>query len=348
MTNESKRPNTAAEYGAIGGRMRSDKLSAQEKREIASNAARRRWSKVDEETGNPLPKAIFGSDDRPLVIGAMRIPCYVLDNDVRVLTAAGIQEALKIAAGGSMKKGMSRLELFSSGKSIKPYVSNDLHSRVCSPIIFILPSGARAYGYDAEVLVELCESVLASRAAGDLNRQQHHIAQQCELIMRGLARVGIVALVDEATGFQEVRKRDALHKILEAYIAPELMPWTKRFPASFYEEMFRLHRWPYDPTSVARPGVVGKFTNLYVYEQLPDGVLQELRSKNPKDDLGRRRARHHQFLTDSVGHPHLERQIAATTALMRAADDWPMFKRMFKRAFKRDGEQIEMRLGQEP
>lgn len=327
-----------------GGKARANALTSAEKKAIAVNAARKRWSKVDDHTGRPLPKAMFGSDDRPLIIGAMRIPCYVLDNETRVLTAAGIQEVLKIAAGGSMKKGMSRLELFSSGKSIKPYVSNELFSRVCSPIIFILPSGTRAYGYDAEILVELCEAVLASRAAGDLNRQQHHIAQQCEMIMRGLARVGIVALVDEATGFQEVRKRDALHKILEAYIAPELMPWTRRFPASFYEEMFRLHDWPYDPTSVARPGVVGKFTNAYIYEQLPYGVLEELRSKNPKDDLGRRKARHHQLLTDDVGNPHLERQIAATTALMRAADDWPMFKRMFKRAFRRAGDQVELEL----
>lgn len=344
MSDDVKLPITPAELGAIGGRKRADKLSPEEKSEIASIAARRRWSKIDEETGKPLPKAIFGSDDRPLVIGTMRIPCYVLDNDIRVLTAAGVQEALKIAAGGSMKKGMSRLELFSSGKSINPHVSNELHTRVSAPILFMLPSGGRAYGYDAEILVELCEAVLASRAAGDLNRQQHHIAQQCELIMRGLARVGIVALVDEATGFQEVRERDALHKILEAYIAPELMPWTKRFPASFYKEMFRLHRWTYDPTSVARPGVVGKFTNAYIYEQLPDGVLDELRTKNPKGDFGRRRARHHQFLSDDVGNPHLERQIAATTALMRAADDWPMFKKMFKRAFERSGEQMEMRL----
>lgn len=329
-----------------GGEVRASLLSAEYRKEIARAGAQARWAKADPDR-DKLPKAIFGADDRPLCIGDMRIPCYVLEDERRVLTAAGMQDALKIARGGSMKAGMSRLELFASGERINPFIVNDLYERVQSPIIFLTPSGGKAYGYDAEVLVELCEAVLAARAADRLQKQQLPIAQQCELIMRGLARVGIVALVDEATGFQEVRKRDALHKILEAYIAPELMPWAKRFPASFYEEIFRLHRWPYDPESVKRPGVVGKFTNTYVYEQLPPGVLDELRRKNPKDEFGRRRARLHQFLSDDVGNPHLERQIAATSAIMRVAEDWPAFKRMFARAFPRQGDQIEIALDDE-
>jgi hypothetical protein len=272
----------------------------------------------------------------------MEIPCYVLDDERRVLTGTGLQDALRIARGGSMVPGLSRLELFTRGERISPFIVSSLAERVHSPIIFITPTGNKAYGYEAEMLVELCEAVLAARAAGKLQKQQQAIAQQAELIIRGLARVGIVALVDEVTGFQEVRKRDALHKILEAYIAPELMPWTKRFPNSFYKEMFRLHGWPYDPESMKRPGVAGKFTLHYIYEQLAPGVLDELKRKNPLIEGGRRKARLHQFLTDDVGHPHLERQIAATTAVMRVADNWPQFKRMFSKAFPQAGDQADM------
>ena len=92
-----------------------------------------------------------------------------------------------------MKKGMSRLELFTSGERISPFIINELADRVRTPIIFLTPAGGKAYGYDAEVLVELCEAVLAARADGVLQKQQLPIAQQCEVIMRGLARVGIVA-----------------------------------------------------------------------------------------------------------------------------------------------------------
>jgi hypothetical protein len=327
-----------------GGKERAARLTSDQRREIASAGARARWLKADPDRVQ-LPKAEYGSDDRPLRIGDIEIPCYVLDDERRVLTFPGMQQALRMAKGGSMVPGMNRFELFASRERINPFVSNELMERIRRPIIFITPTGARAYGYEAEVLVEICEAVLAARSSETgLQTQQRQIAHQCELIMRGLARVGIVALVDEATGFQEVRRRDALHRILEAYIAPELMPWTRRFPASFYEEMFRLHGWAYDPESVKRPGVVGKFTNAYVYEQLPAGVLDELRRANPKDEFGRRRNRFHQFLSEDVGNPHLERQIAATTAIMRVADDWPQFKRMFKKAFPRPEQQEELLL----
>lgn len=323
------------------GKARMTKMTKEQRSEVARAGALARWEKADPDRAL-LPKAIYGADDRPLRIGEMEIPCYVLEDEKRVLTTTGMQTSMNMARGGSMIAGMNRFELFTSRDRIKPFVSNDLSERIRSPIIFITPTGGRAHGYEADVLVELCEAVLAARSAGVLQKQQMPIAQRCELIMRGLARVGIVALVDEVTGFQEVRKRDALHKILEAYISPELMKWTKRFPDAFYKEMFRLHGWGYDPESVKRPGVVGKFTNTYIYEQLPHGVIQELQTINPKDEQGRRRNRHHQFLTEDVGNPHLEKQITATTVLMRAADDWPAFKRLFARAFPKSGDQIEM------
>lgn len=331
-----------AEYHRRAGQARTAKMTAEQRKEAAGRAAAARWLKADPDRAL-LPKAEFGADDRPLKIGDMEIPCFVLEDERRVLTFSGMQDALRMAKGGSMVPGMNRFELFASRERIKPFVSNELFDRIRRPIVFISPNGGRNYGYEAEVLVEICEAVLSARASEQgLQSQQRQIAHQCELIMRGLARVGIVALVDEATGYQEVRKRDALHRILEAYISPELMKWQKRFPDSFYEEMFRLHGWPYDPESVARPGVVGRFTNTYVYEQLPDGVLDELRRLNPKNASGSRRACLHQFLSDGIGNPHLEKQLAAVTTIMRIADDWPSFKRMFAKAFPKKGDQIEL------
>ncbi len=340
MTEQKKRVVFIKQSNA--GKARVQKMTPEARKAVAAAGAKARWAKAQPDRA-ALPKAEFGDDSRPLKIGDIEIPCYVLEDERRVLTFSGMQDALRMAKGGSEVAGMNRFELFASRKRIKPFVSNELMERIGQPIVFISPSGGRSYGYEAEVLVEICEAVLAARASEvGIQGQQQAIAHQCELIMRGLARVGIVALVDEVTGFQEVRKRDALHKILEAYISPELMKWTKRFPDAFYEEMFRLHGWPYDPESVARPGVVGKFTNTYVYEQLPDGVIEELRRLNPKGETGARRARLHQFLSDEVGNPHLEKQITAVTTIMRVADDWPSFKRMFARAFPKKGDQIDM------
>jgi hypothetical protein len=327
--------NVVAKLQILGGEARAKKLTPAERSSIARAGAEARWLKADPSRPK-LPRAEYGADDRPLRIGAMEIPCYVLDDERRVLTFSGMQDAMNMARGGSMIPGMNRFELFTSRERIKPFIDKELADRIHNPISFIGPNGQKLSGYEAEVLVELCEAVLSARAAGVLQTQQMSIAQRCELIMRGLARVGIVALVDEATGYQTVRKRDALARILEGYISKELLPWAQRFPLAFYEEIYRLHSWTdLDPASRSKPGYVGKLTNALVYERLPEGVLNELKNQNPVDiETGKRRFKHHQFLTDDIGNPHLEKHLSKVIGLMQAADTWAEFKRLFRKVFK--------------
>jgi P63C domain len=153
-------------------------------------------------------------------------------------------------------------------------------------------------------------------------------------LVRSLSKLGIIALVDEATGYQKVRARDELQKILAGYIAAELLPWSKRFPDSFYEELHRVRGWKYAPGSNARNAYIGKLTNTLIYKQLPTGVLDELRAKNPRDPVTKRRKRtHHEHLTSDIGHPHLDKQIVAVTTLLSVSDDWNEFARLFTRKF---------------
>lgn len=189
----------------------------------------------------------------------------------------------------------------------------------------------------------MCEVYLRAREDKVLLKTQLNFAQVCEVLVRGLAIVGIVALVDEATGYQYERNKDELYKILEAYIAKELLPWTKRFPDEFYKEMFRLRGWSVNPISASKgPRYAGQLTNELVYERLPPGVLEQLKQVNPSDDNGQRRHRHHQFLTDKIGNPHLEKHVASVTVLMRVSRDWPAFDALFKRAFPVLGDQLPL------
>lgn len=328
-----------------GGRARAKALSPSTRSAIARAGAQARWAKADP-SRETLPKAICGSRARPLVIGDIAIPAYVLDDERRVLTVAGMSGGMGMARGGSEIPGLNRFELFIARDRISPFVSQELATKIASPIVFTTPTGSKAYGYDAEVLVELCEAVLKAREAGVIQKQQERIAQRCEVLVRGLARVGIVALVDEATGYQEIRTRDALSKILEAYISKELLPWTERFPLQFYEEMYRLHNWTLDPAGRGKPGYVGKLTNALVYERLPEGVLSELKASNPiEPGTGRRRFKHHQFLTQDVGNPHLEKHLAKVIGLMQASDTWSEFKKMFRRVFKTDEAAVKIGRG---
>lgn len=288
-------------------------------------------------------KAVYGSPDKPLKLGEFEIPCYVLDNEKRVLSQSELVRALGMGRGGSSKGGGDRLVNFLSGKAISPFISKQLATVTTDPIKFERPSrGPIAYGYEATILADICEAVLKAREEGQLQKQQYHIAERCEQLVRGFARVGIIALVDEATGYQYVRDRQELNKILEAYISPELMPWQKRFPDEFYQEIFRLNGWQYNPMTIKRPGVIGTWTNKLIYEQLPPGVLKELKEQTPKDSKGRRKQRLHQRLTEDIGNPHLERQLAAVMPIMRLSTTWRKFKENFAKAFKTGQQSLDL------
>lgn len=269
-----------------------------------------------------------------LNIGDITIPCAVLENGQRVLTQDGFLHSIGRLARGRGGGGAvaSDLPVFLRAKNLEPYITLEIRD-LSYPIVFTTVRNRKAYGYKAELLPVVCNIYLKARDDGVL-KGQDHIALRCDILVRGLATIGIIALVDEATGYQYDRNRDALNKILEAYIVKELLPWAKRFPDEFYKQLFKLRGWQYDPVSVKRPMFVGKLTNQLVYEQLPPGVLDELKQKNPKDERGRRKHKHHQFLTEDIGNPHLERHIASVTTLMRASSNWRKFESLFNRAFQ--------------
>lgn len=216
------------------------------------------------------------------------------------------------------------------GKGIKPFITKDLAEK-SSPIKFRTPQGALASGYRAELLPEVCEVYLKARDAGALVSHQMHIAVKAEILIRGLATVGIIALIDEATGFQYDRSRRALESILESFIKDALGKWAKRFPDEFYHELFRLKNLQW-PSAKNPPQYVGHWTNDLVYKRIAPGVLDELRNKTPKTARGHRKHSFHQWLTDDIGHPKLQEHISAVIALMRSSDDWDDFHKRLNRA----------------
>ena len=294
-------------------------------------------------------KAIAGAPDRPLVIGDIEIQCYVLEDETRVLSQRGLQIGIGMGTGGSTgTRGAPRIARFVMSLGAKGIPLNDLAVRSTSPIKFRPTGGGKtAYGYPATFLVDLCNAILAARDAKVLQKQQDHIARQAEILMRGLATVGIIGLVDEATGYQDFRSKRALATILEKFIAKELQPWTKTFPYEFYEQICRLKDWP-SVNAIKRPAVIGKYTNDFVYERLAPGVLDELRQKNPVLPRGTRKHKHHQWFTPEHGHPKLREHLSAVVALMRAAATWSDFKHFLNRAFTKQDTTIPLPLGDQP
>ena len=298
-------------------------------------------------TTTPPLKVIAGEPDRPLVIAGVEIPCYVLEDESRVLSQGGFLQAIGRSRTPSSQRGgdVDNLPAFLNAANLKPYLSQIRDGMSTTPIPFFSPSrGPVAYGYRAILLPQVCEVYLKARDAGALLPTQQRIAARAEILIRGLAQVGIIALVDEATGYQRIREERALATILERFIAVELQPWTRTFPYAFYEQIFRLKGWG-SAEGMPRPSVIGHYTNDFVYDRIAPGVLSELRQRNPVLPQGWRKNRHHQWFTPEYGHPTLKEHIAAVTALMRAAASWEGFKRSLDRAIPKQDSTIAMPIG---
>jgi hypothetical protein len=329
IDDDEPKDEVKAAAGVKGGHARAEALSPAERSEIAARAAAARWV----QPGELLPEATYGSPDRPLKIGDVEIPCYVLSDGRRVIVNRGMIKALGIKRG-SAGGGGDRIAVLARTKAIRPLVSNDLEMAIAEPIRFKTTWNQVAFGYEATVLADLCDAILRARQEGRLAHHQQHIATQCEILVRSFAKVGIIALVDEATGYQEIRARDALAKILEKFIATELRKWVRTFPIDYYQEMCRLRGWKFNPGTTKRAPLVGKLTNNLIYLRLAPGVLEELKRLTPKDDKGRPKTKLFQRLTEDVGHPRLREHLSAVVALMKAAPDkdWNAFMKMLDRA----------------
>ena len=285
------------------------------------------------------PRATFSGE---IKIGDIKIPCYVLENGERIISTRGIMRSIGRVWRGRKYAG-THYPVFIEAKNLKPFISRELDA-VLNPLVFKTDKGIISEGFKAEVLPMVCETYLKAKDENKLTPAQERIAKKCEILVRGFAQVGIIALVDEATGYQEVRARKALEEILDKFIAKELRKWAKTFPDEFYEQMFKLRGWQYVPFSVKRPGVVGKYTNDLVYERLAPGVLEELKRLTPRDEKGRTKHRYFQRLTEDVGHPRLREHLTAVIALMKASTKWGQFYRLIQRALPKYGEQMHLPL----
>ena len=250
-------------------------------------------------------------------------------------------------AGTGVLSTVDGLPFFLQAEQLKQFITNEL-SESTTPIFYRTKNGKRAVGYDARLLPMVCEVYLKFRdysleKSGKVPANYSHIIDAYDTLMRGLAHVGIVALVDEATGYQEVRDRQALQAILDKYLTDEWAKWTKTFPDDFYKHLFRLKEIPYPSDGGKKPQYVGHWTNDIIYSRLAPGVKDELKKKNPRQPkTGSRKYKHHQFLTQDYGHPELKELLSNTIFLMSGCADWQTFKKMLDQAKPKLGNTIEM------
>lgn len=322
---------------ARGGAARAAKLSPEERSAISRKGAMatkaRREAPATRLPSDPnLPSATHQGQ---MAIGDLLLDCYVLADGRRVFNKRGMAKALglKSAGGNAFMKTMQ-------GKGLGSVLPASVREKIDNPVNFKPLTQDLAHGYDADILADVAKAIVAAGEAGLTQRQQPLVAQ-AKILLNAFARVGVVALIDEATGYQQIRDPRALRLLVQQYIAEEKREWDKQFPDSFYDGLNRIYNSKKLTTTAKgaviqnRPQHFAKFTRTYVYEPLENGaVLEELDRINPKISAkGTRKDRFHQHLSLGYGIEKLKRQVLAVETLVDVSDNVSQFKRLYHKKF---------------
>ncbi|WP_202183054.1 P63C domain-containing protein [Chitinophaga solisilvae] len=282
-------------------------------------------------------------------LGDVEMKVAILSDGTRVLNRISLLRAIGRtgkAKGGRKYDKQSTLPVFLTANSLEPFISPELIED-SKPINFIDLNNVELIGYKASLLPHICYVFIDAGEAGKLKSNQMHIFDQCKLLVRGFATVGMIALVDEATGYQYDRERFELQKILTAYISDEILKWQLTFTDEFYKQVYRLWGLSFIPKYIKnKPSFIGKLTTKYIYEQLPEGVLEKIKINTPKTEKGNWKYKFHQSLTPEIGREHLKKQIIEVTTLMSIAVSKEQFQQLFKMKYNKSI-QLEMEFNEE-
>lgn len=285
---------------------------------------------------------VKASHQGELIIGNLVLDCYVLEDGKRVLSQTGITKSLG-------KGGTPNLAKFLSEKYYEFNVSKDVIAISNSPILFVPPHGGNpAYGYPATILVDICDAVLMARKNGTLTRRNLKLADNCETLTRAFARVGITALIDEATGYIRDKKKNEYIELFKQFVADEAREWQKEFPEPFFDMVYKVYGKTRSNAKGQHPQYFGYFIKKYVYQPLAgsDGtILELLEEKNPKivTKSGTKIRKHklHSFL-EKVGVDALRQHIWRLVGIGEASETKSEFERKFNKIFPAKKAQLEM------
>ncbi len=266
-------------------------------------------------------------------IGGVDVPCAVLypdsENPVRVFW----QREIVYLLTGNKKGGLDR---YLKPKNLQPFVPEKFKDKPLadSTILFKTPSGGVAQGFLGSDLIDICKMYMSAK----LLPNQEHLRVKSQIIVFSFAKTGVDAIIDEATGYEKVRKDFSLMRNLEKYLSKEIQQFKDQLDIDFYKGIYRLNNWAYDDESIKkRSPIIGKWTNEIIYARFPVGVLGKIQERNPVvkkegNKRGYRKHKNYNLLTEHIGLPALQQYISNAMFLMNVAPNWRKFKGMLAKA----------------
>lgn len=234
------------------------------------------------------------------------LPCYVLDDGRRIISRSGATAML------TDNKGGGNLEQYITVQPLKPYIPDDMADRM---VEFVIPEvvNKTVKGITAEDFLTICNAYVQARELGVLaTDRQRDIARKASILLMACAKVGLIALIDEATGYQYDRPLDALQVKLKLFLSEEMRKWEKTFPDELWIEFGRLTGW--EKPLHERPKYWGKLVTELIYEYLDPDVAEWLKDRVPEPRHGQN---YHQWLNSQYGLQKLMQHIWMVIGIAR-------------------------------
>jgi hypothetical protein len=304
---------------SAGGKARAAALSPEQRSDIAQRAAVARWGVPDsgeDEFIGPIEKLPTAEHRGFLTVFEPSVPCYVLSNGLRVIGRTSATEMLTGVKGGGA------LEKYIDAKALNPFISKDklLEEMVAFKLPEVEGLGKAVKGLRSDTFVELCQGFVSAMNAhltgrAKLTDRQLEMAAKASMFLSACAKIGLDALIDEATGYQYERAEDALQIKLRAYLTDEMRKWEKTFPEELWVEFGRLTGWSHSVTK--RPKYWGKLVMELVYQYLDEDVARWLKSNAPSPRHGQN---YHQWLNAQYGLKKLVEHIWMLIGVARSCN----------------------------
>lgn len=326
-----------------GGKARAKALTAEERSEIARKAAAARWEQASDDVDVSVGEMPEAKHWGVLRLLNAEIPCYVLDDGQRVIGRTSATEMLTGIKGGGA------LEKYLGVNALKPFI--DLETVLEGMVPFRLPEveglDRAVKGLPADLLIDICRGFTAALEAtrredytgSRLTDRQQQMAINAAMFVAACAKVGIDALIDEATGYQYERAEDALQVKLRAYLADEMRAWEKTFPDELWVEFGRLTGWSGSITK--RPKYWGKLVMDLIYEYLDQDVAQWLRENAPEPRGGQN---YHQWLSSQYGLKKLVEHIWMVIGIAKTCQNISELKQRMAQLYGREKVQFTLYL----
>lgn len=256
-----------------------------------------------------------------------------------------IESFIKVVGFGDVVKGVKECSRLLSHARMYKEKSEYLLAALNNPIKVKINGIFRDY-LEAPILIEFANHILNLRRSNVLGPAWKTYCENCERFIQGLAKTGIVALIDEATGYKK-QQTDEYRRLFLSFIRENHSDWIKEFHQSFFDGIYKIYHLP-PLEGQKRPPFFGAFISKYVYYPLANShgaILEKLREKDPMVSKHGRQYKLHQFLTEEVGKPALRKHLNQVETLLILSRDKGAFKRNFKKVFPQPYDQLELDFG---